>query len=371
MLFKKSLRRDLTNLAGVVFATLFTIMLTTTLIRTLGRAAGGRVDSAGILPLLVFAAINFLPVLLVLTVYIAVLMALTRAYRDNEMVIWFASGRSLRHFIAPVLAFAAPFVVVVGLLSFSLAPWANRQMDEYQQRFDQRQDVSRVSAGQFRESASGSRVFFVEALSEDERVVRNVFVTQRSGERLTVVVSAGGEVTTQPDGQRFLVLDKGRRYDGASGDPTFRVMEFERYGLRIDPAPAPAPHTAAKAKTTLALLADPTASHLGELVWRIGLPCSAALLALMAIPLSSFNPRVGRSVNLVVALLAYLLYSNLISLSQVWVAQGKARFAVAVWLVHAVVLALAAFLLWRRTALSAWRLPRLRRAPAGGARAGA
>src|SRR5690606_2534018 len=109
VLFKKSLRRDLVNLAGIVFATLFVIMLTTSLIRFLGRAAGGRVDTGSVLPLIAFNAINVLPVLLVLTLYIAVLSALTRAYRDSEMVVWFASGQSLLAWIRPVLGFAAPF----------------------------------------------------------------------------------------------------------------------------------------------------------------------------------------------------------------------------------------------------------------------
>jgi lipopolysaccharide export system permease protein len=351
MLFEKSLRRDLVNLAGVVFAALFTILVTTTLVRTLGRAAVGRVDTASILPLLAFFAINAMPVLLVLTLYIAVLMALTRAYRDAEMVIWFASGRSLTDFVMPVMRFAFPLVVVVAVLSFSLAPWANQQSADYQRRFEQRQDVSRVSAGQFRDSASGSRVFFVESLAEDQRSVRNVFVTQQSADRLVVVVSAGGEVVTEPDGDRFLVLDRGRRYDGSSSAAEFRIMEFERYGLRIDPVAPPVSDSPIKALSTRQLLADPTPRHLGELVWRIGLPVSAIALALLAIPLSAFNPRVGRSVNLIVALLIYVVYSNLLSLSQAWVGQGRLSFALGVWLIHAAAFAIAAWLLWRRVRL--------------------
>ena len=106
-----------------------------------------------------------------------------------------------------------------------LAPWANRQIAEYQQRFEQRQDVSKVSAGQFRESASASRVFFVESISEDERSVRNVFVTQQRGENLSIVVSAGGQITGEPDGERFLVLEKGRRYDGRTAAAEFARVE--------------------------------------------------------------------------------------------------------------------------------------------------
>jgi len=351
MLFTKTLRRDLANLAGVVFATLFTVMVTTTLIRLLGRAAGGKVDTASLLPLIAFSAINLLPVLLVLTLYIAVLMAITRAYRDSEMVIWFASGLSLAHWVRPVLGFALPFVVLVATLSFAMSPWANRQIAEYQKRFEQREDVSQVAAGQFRESASSTRVFFVESLSEDLRSVRNVFVTQQQGEQLTIVVAGGGRIESPAPDERFLVLEQGRRYDGSAGGSSFRLMEFERYGLRLEPKLDERPSESAKSQSTWALLSAPTPRNLGELLWRISLPVSAAVLALLAIPLSTFNPRVGRSVNLIVALLAYVTYSNLVSLSQAWVAQERIGFGVGVSAVHLAVLALAAVLFWRRTTL--------------------
>jgi lipopolysaccharide export system permease protein len=355
MLFTKALRRDLANLAGVVFATLFTVMVTTTLIRMLGRAAGGKVDTASLVPLIAFSAINALPILLVLTLYISVLLAITRAYRDSEMVVWFASGRSLSDWIRPVLGFAAPFVALIALVAFVAGPWASRQTSEYRSRFEQREDVSQVAAGQFRESASSSRVFFVEAISDDQRSVRNVFVTQQQAGRLTLVVAAGGSIEGDETGERFLVLEKGRRYDGEADAPAFRLMEFERYGLRLEPKAAAVRDESSKVKGTLQLLADPTPRNLGELLWRIGLPVSAVVLALLAIPLSSFNPRAGRSVNLIVALLVYVTYSNLLSLSQAWVSQGRASFSVAVWAAHAALLAIAGWLFWRRL-----RLPRRR-----------
>lgn len=353
MLFRKALRRDLLNLAGIVFSTLFVIMITTSLIRLLGRAAGGRVDTASVLPLIAFNAINVLPVLLVLTLYIAVLSTLTRAYRDSEMVVWFASGQSLLAWVRPVLGFAAPFVVLVALVAFFLAPWANRQASEYQQRFAQREDVSQVSAGQFRESVSANRVFFVESLDETRNQVRNVFVTQRQGDSLVVVVSRGGQIEQHENGDRFLVLEDGRRYDGGPARLDFRLMEFHRYGIRLEPRATVLSDERSKIKSTFELLVDRNPRNLAELSWRIGLPVSAVLVALLAIPLSAMNPRIGRSVNLFAALLLYILYNNLMSVTQAWVAQGRIGFGVGVWTIHAVVAALTALLFWRRI-----RLPR-------------
>jgi lipopolysaccharide export system permease protein len=96
------------------------------------------------------------------------------------------------------------------------------------------------------------------------------------------------------------------------------------------------------------LLQEPHEGNLAELLWRIGLPLSALNLALLAIPLSFVNPRASRSANLVFALLTYMAYSNLISVSQAWVSQGKLSFHVGWWAVHAAMLLLLLALFYRR-----------------------
>ena len=352
MLFKTALRRDLSNLAGVVFATLFTVMVTTSLIRWLGRAANGLTDTASVLPMIAFGAINLLPVLLVLTVYVAVLMALTRAYRDSEMVIWFSSGRSLTDWIAPVLGFVTPVAALVALVAFIGGPWATQQSNEYQTRFSQREDISRVSAGQFRESASAGRVFYVESLNDDNTEVRNVFVAQTDAQREVIVVSQRGQIETMPNGDRYLVLEKGRRYDGEPGLASLRLMEFDRYGLLLEgKAGGSGAASSARTISVAQLLSDPTPINLAELHWRLSLPISAFLMALLAIPLSAVNPRMGRSVNLILALLIYVVYNNMLSVVSSWIGQERMQFSIGVWIVHAGLALVIAFLFWRRIAL--------------------
>ncbi|HRE16905.1 MAG TPA: LptF/LptG family permease, partial [Rhodocyclaceae bacterium] len=96
------------------------------------------------------------------------------------------------------------------------------------------------------------------------------------------------------------------------------------------------------------LLGDPTPANQAELLWRIGAPLSAVVLALLAIPLSFVNPRAGRSINMLIAILIYAIYSNLLSVSQAWVAQGRLSFWIGVWAVHALMLLPVIFLFYRR-----------------------
>jgi lipopolysaccharide export system permease protein len=211
--------------------------------------------------------------------------------------------------------------------------------------------VARVDPGVFGESRSRDRVFFVESAGSTPGEVRNVFVNSVQHGRTGVMFSRKGLVETAPNGDRFIVMLDGRRYEGVPGEADYRVMEFERYAARVESATGEEPVPTHKSLSTLALLQNPTHANRGELVWRIGVPLSALLLALLAIPMSFVNPRAGRSVNLLFALLAYLVYQNLLSVSQARVALGRLDFSLGWWLVHAVVLAMLLVLFAQRMTL--------------------
>ena len=181
--------------------------------------------------------------------------------------------------------------------------------------------------------------------------------------RTGVMMSERGFTETAPNGDRFLVMLSGRRYEGTPGEADFRLMEFDRYATRVQTKEGDEPVATHKSTSTLGLIENPTRTNLGELQWRISLPLSALILSLLAIPMSFVNPRAGRSVNLVFALLTYMVYSNLLSVSQARIAQGKLAFASGWWLVHAAMLLVLLMLFAHRMALL--RLPWRRSANPG------
>ena len=354
MIFQRAAIREFTHTAAGVFVALFAILMTTQLIRLLGDAAGGKLASEAVIALLGFRAISYLPVLLSLTLFVAVLMTLSRWYRDSEMVVWLASGIPLTAWVKPVLKFVGPPVVVIAVLSLLLAPWATQKSEAYRQSMDQRDDVARVSPGTFNESSGADRVFFVESIAGEDGKVKNVFISSIQQGRLGVMATAQGHTETVPNGDRFLVLDKGRRYEGTAGTAEYRVMEFDRYALRIETKEARGFEDSPRTKPLWELLRDRQPANLAELLWRLGLTLAALNLAVLAIPLAFVNPRAGRTNNLVFALLTYMIYSNLLSVSQAWVAQGKLRFEIGVWAVHVGMFVLLIVLFYRRQNPLAW-----------------
>ncbi len=367
MIFRRAIQREFAYTAAGIFVALFAILLTSVLLRLLGQAAGGRVPADAVLALIGFGALTHMSVVLSLTVFIAVLLALSRSYRDSEMVVWFASGLPLTAFIRPVLQFSLPAVILIAALSLFIGPWAYSKSAEYQAQLDARDDTTRVAPGIFRESGSSERVFFVENSGEEidgssaggnEGNLHNVFAARvhNAENAVDVVASATGRTYVDEKGDRFLILEDGRRYEGTAGTPEYRVSEFERYTIFVEARKAPDPLARTRARPTSDLLKIPVERHLGELAERISMPLAALLLVLMAIPLSFVNPRAGRGNNLIFAILLYLVYSNSISIFQAWISQGRIGFVIGLLAPHLMVLALLALMFYHRLTLSPfWR----------------
>jgi lipopolysaccharide export system permease protein len=349
MIFQRALRRELASSAGATFTILFSILVTWTLISILGRAAGGKVASGDVVALIVFAVLNYLPTIVILTSFISVLMVVTRSYRDSEMVVWFASGQSLVRWIYPVLTFGLPLVLLTGALSLVATPWARMKSTEFVQRFEKREDLKKVSPGQFKESTAANRVFFVEGATGGANVVQNVFVNTIEKNGNTVVVAKEGVIESDAKGGQFLVLKNGRRYQGVPGQADFQSMEFERYSMRVTTrVPVLGANLPVDGMSTPALLAAPNRYTMAELLWRIASPVMCVVLMLLAIPLGFVNPRAGSSANLILAMLVFITYFNLIKLTEATVKQGKASFGAGWWPLHALVmLGVVALFAWR------------------------
>ncbi len=355
VLYRRAVIQELVVTMLTVFAVLLAITLVTVWVRFLNQAAAGTLAPEAVLAFLGFATIGAMPVLLTVTLFIASLLTLSRMSRDNEMVIWQTAGIALTGWVRPLMLVAVPVILFIAAITLVVSPWSLAKSAEYRRELERREDIALVTPGVFRESKHTDRVFFVESLGSDGAVVNNVFVRSEQHGRLGVMSATRGAQFVAPNGDRYLVLEAGRRYDGVPGQADYRTMAFERYAVRIEPYEVRAGPPALKATPTHVLLAAPTREHWGELMWRLSMPVSAALLVLLSLPLSLVNPRSGRSFHLIAALLIYAIYSNLLSVAHAWVLQGKTSPWLGVWSVHLLMAVVTVAALYGRQAgIPAW-----------------
>ena len=354
-IFHRALVREFSSTGMFIFSVLLGIVVFTQLVRLLGNSVSGALPVDGVLVLLGFSALNYLPILLSLSLFLSVLLTLTRSYRDSEMVVWFCSGIGLTRWIGPVLWFALPVIFVIGLLSLVLSPWAMSKTDEFKRRLNSRDEVAAATPGIFRESKHADRVFFIENVQVGNNRVGNIFVQSVEHNKIGTMMAKEGFQETAPNGDRFLVLLNGTRYEGVPGRQDFKVVEFERYAMRIEQVEVQQGIVWPKALSTLQLLQNRSSWNMAELEWRLGLPISAVILVLLAIPFSFVNPRAGRALNLIFALIIYMLYNNLIGLTNTWVGQGKMSAIMGLLSIHGLMLLLLIFMFYSKMTLFSWR----------------
>jgi lipopolysaccharide export system permease protein len=348
MLFDSTFRRELARSFSATLVVVLTIVLTLFLIRTLGQAAGGRIAPQDVVLFLGYTALGQLPTMLALSLFIAVVATLGRMYRDSEMTIWFCSGVSLTRFVGPVLHMAWPMLLVVFVLALFVWPWVNQRSVELRSRYEQRSDLSRVAPGQFQSSSDGRRIFFIERDSQEGRNGRDVFILTDDGTTESVTTSQRGRIETQGS-DRYLVLEQGQRNEENLKTGERLMSRFETYRILAgEDVLRSSDHLPPKAQSTWSLLINPTPLHQGELVWRLGLFFAAANMLLLGTALSAINPRRASNWNLLLALLTFIVYYNLINLSNVWVAAGKMSFGESLLATHGGALLLATLMLWWR-----------------------
>lgn len=353
MLFQSSVRKELARSFGAVLVVLVTVIMTMTLIRTLGQASRGNFNPTDVTQIMGYTVLAYMPTLLSMSLFIAVISTLSRMYRDSEMVIWFCSGRGLSSLLKPLMRFSWPVFMVVGLLALLVLPWSNQRIEDLKFQYEQRGDLDRIEPGQFQESANGARVFFVEKNSAEQNAGANVFIATTERGKETVTSARSGRIEVLPQGQ-FLMLNNGQRLERVIGTTNIKLSEFELYGTRVGNE-AQSLSNAAPVNTlpTLKLLTNPDANGLGELSWRLGLLLAAVNFVIIGIGISNVNPRLNKSINLVFAMFTFVVYFNLLNLGQNWIAAGKVPFTVFVLSLHGGVFMLA--VLWLAKGHNNWQ----------------
>ena len=329
-----------------VMAVLFLIFMTNQLADILGDAAADRLPRDAVLAIFGLTALRYLTLLTPITLFLGVTLALARLNRDGEMAALSACGVGATRLLVPIGALTLLLALGLAWLAMVLTPAASRRIEEIRFSAEQNVELSAIEPGKFISPDSGATVLYAEEVVGDE--LHDVFLQTQRDERVSVVLAERGRrLVDSATGEQSFIVYEGRLYEGVPGEGKFFVFEFDEQLLPIRPEEEDEFVEAVAAKPTLDLLSSRAPADRAELHWRISLPMSLFVLALLAVPLSRTSPRDGRYARLGIALFVYLIYTNLLSIGRVWVERGIVTDDVGMWWVHAVVALLAVLLLSR------------------------
>ena len=355
MLYKTKLNKELFYTAISTILILTGVVVAQRIVYVFRLAAKGIIPNDTIDTILVFNLLKHLPILLSITLFLTILMALSRWYKDSEMIVWLSSGLSLSKLVKPIIYFSIPTILLIGFLSFLVSPWAVQKVEEYKNGLKTRDEFSAISPGIFKESKSDNRILYVEGFSELGNTVNNVFIQSYQNGKLGIMVSKKGKRYANEKGENYIVLLDGKRYEGSRENNEFTTVKYKEYGILIEKdipslSAISARVSKMEAKKTIELIGNLSDKKFqAEFLWRLSLPLSTFILIIMAIPLSFNNPRAGRSINIIAAILLFVTYNNAISISNSLIATGQMSIWIGSWLSHFIFLSIAVYLIYRRS----------------------
>jgi len=313
-------------------------------VRYMSDAAAGELPTAMIIQLLSLFTISYLALLIPFAFYLAIIITLGRLYKENEITAAEACGIGIPRITKSIFQLSLALALLVGILSLGIAPWAEYSQYEIRNQAKSEAELSFISPGKFHEIRGNRGVFYIEEMSANNSQMMNLFVQIKENNKTDIFTSRTGFLKRdEASGDYFLVMKDGFRFEYFSNGG-FRQHQYEESGVRIYQSSMDGDINKIIAQSTAKLISMDGNESMAEIQWRLSMPISCVLLALIAVLLSRTGPRDGRFGKLFLALLVYIAYVYSLMASKSLLGHGEIPAFVGLLWPHIIALMLIVYL---------------------------
>jgi lipopolysaccharide export system permease protein len=342
---KYIVRELLTAFLSVIFVLLL-IVLSTEVVHLLKWVVEGIIPISVFLPYLINSFFEFSVILIPLSLLMGILLAFGRLYHDSEMAAIMSAGIGPMQWYRPLMLIAIPVTLLLLVLLMFVQPIIAHQRALIKAEVRSQVEVDTLMVGQFNRANKGGAILFLESEDKKSHQIENVFFQQHRENTNYVDLATSTSSYYDEDGQRYMMMHDGMHYIGNAGEANFKIIKYKDYGIYINKKQVKA-RLSEKTKSISELWSSTKPVDQAELQWRITIPLATIIVAFMALPLSRTDPRSGRYAKLAVALILYLVYSNLLGVGKTWIVQEKVPVWIGTWWVHLIAIIVTLILLKR------------------------
>ena len=316
--------------------------------RFLADALVGQLSGTTVLILILLRIAIALEVLLPTTLYLSVVVALGRLYKDSEMIALSACGVSMGRILRPVFITAVVIAAVVASLSLFIRPWAYDKYYLLKTHAEANFDLTRMNDGTFYEIENGMRVIYAEKVDQQQNEAKRVFIrTERDDAMQVIYARRANQTMDLATGKQILVFTDGYVYEFSRTEEDGRIMQFEQSAMPLEPSENLQLKYRVKSASTGSLARSDDNKEIAEFQWRLSTPLATVLLAILGVPLSRSSPRRGKYAKVTTAVVIFAIYYNLSALTKKWVEKGILETFPGIWWIHLLLVCLMLILFWQ------------------------
>lgn len=331
----------------------FFAILLVLMVLTIGNSFAGtlRAIARGVLPAsmvyveLGLRSIDALTILLPLSLYLSVLFKLAQLYRNQEAVIFHASGISSKRMLQMYAPMMSVFFVFLMVLSLFVLPVVSKTSEKLTMAASKNVTLMGLKEGVFQELSGSDSVIFVRKLNMEENRLENIFVNVKHEDRVdTLTAEYGYQYEDEATKERYISLYNGFRNEGIPGTKKYNLMKFDRNDIKLPRLKGKSVDVDEDGKTIFELIKSKRLIDKAEIHQRLSPAFNIVILIVLALSISKASPRDGKYGSLILGLLIFTAYINLLYISLSMIEQGKIPFWIGTWPVHGVFLT---YGLWR------------------------
>lgn len=364
MILRRYIHREIAEKLGWVTGLLLLVIMSNRFVRYLADAAAGAFPADLVFQALLMKMLTTLPKLMPIAVFLAVLLGLSRLARDRELTAVSVAGGVRRVELVSIFQFALLFSLIVFATSFYISPWAAQNTQVLRTRAEVEAETIGIAAGKFNEMSEGEQVIYIEQSSSDRNRMENVFLQARQGQQTSLINSGSASYrNVEGSGGKFILFENGRRYTGSQDSLDYRITRYRTYAILVEQDNAESQYVKLESLPTAALMGSDSPKYAAELQWRLSFVISSLLLPVLALALSRYSFSEQKYFSAFVAVLIYIVYSNMLSIAKTLLKRDDIPGFVGLWWVHLLLVVMIVLVFQFPRLRLRWKKDRLRPVP--------
>jgi len=345
-IISRYLLRDLISVFLAIFFIISLIIFGNQFVLTSQKSVEHGIPLPELIPLVGFNMIRDLPIILSLSFFLSIIISISKLYKNSEAIVMNSVGIGEKTFIN----FIKPLIILVFIIIFVLTtyavPWAKKQKSFTEEVTVNASEFSFISEGKFENFKNGEIVFYASESSivdnAGEQNMEEIFIYVFNETNPIIVLASEATKYSDLDNESiYLRLKDGIRYEGLPGNDDVSILEFEKYDLEIvsgEIRKSISNFSKIETRSSINLLLEGGGSAIAEIQWRLSQPISILILSIIGILLGKTSPRTGKGVNLLLGVIIFMFYYNILLVAKKLVESGQLSSALGLWLVHFLVI---------------------------------
>ncbi|HIM58320.1 MAG TPA: LPS export ABC transporter permease LptF [Gammaproteobacteria bacterium] len=338
----KYLMRNVLILLAAVFIVIGLVVFGNQLVLVIKESLKQGIPIVDLLPLIGFKMIRDVPLILSLSLFLAIILSVSKLYKTSEAIVMNSLGLGDKHFVVFIQPIVMTVFVFILFLTTVAVPWSKQQRSMIMDRTENASEFSFIKQGEFQEFKDGEIVFYASKVKDSNQdgnqAMEEVFIYALvGGEPVITLAKQAQKYTDAATNSAYLRLTEGTRYHGFPGDANKKILNFDLYDLQIidgEVQKSSSSYSKVEGQGTIDLLRSDGLKEAAELQWRLSQPLSVLILSALGVLLGKASPRGGKNLGVLIGVVIFILYNNALLIAKSTLEQGDSVPIVGLWWVH-------------------------------------